>query len=227
MNKLTRWVPLTGILYVGVMITALTAPSSPDPQASGATVISWYEKHHTAVAVQTYLLAYAAVLGVMFFGSLCNYLRERGAGQLTTVIFGGAVISSVALGVGAGANLALSDHTSRLSQDAAQALNIISDDGFAILLFAGLALTMLTAGIAILRTRALPTWLGWVTLVIGVAALTGVGSWFAFMASGLWILGVATTMLVQAHKSTDITIPDVPAARTSADRPTKAASATS
>jgi hypothetical protein len=218
-NKVARWVPLTGIVYVGAMLGVLLGPSSPDTTASGNTVIAWYEKHHTAVSVQTFLLAYAAVLGVMFFGSLCSYLRQRGAGQLTTVMFGGAVIQAVALGVGAGTSLALNDHTSRLTEGSAQTLNLINSDGFAILLFSGLSLTMLTAGIAILHTRALPVWLGWVTVVIGIGALTGVGSWFAFMATGLWILGVATVLIVQAHKSPQISLPD---ARTSTEKPAKA-----
>jgi hypothetical protein len=227
-NRLSRWVPLTGVVYVGLMVAILIGPSSPDTKDTGAKTIAFYQAHHTAAGVQVFLLAYAALFVVMFFASVSSYLRRRGADQLATVVFGGALLQGAGLTLAGGLTLALNDHPARLSQNAAQALNLIASDTFAITLFVGLSISMVAAGIAILRTRAFPTWLGWVTVVIAIGALTAVGAWFAFLATGLWILVVAGLLIArddagEPSVTGEPTVLDVPAARTSADAATSKA----
>jgi hypothetical protein len=50
------------------------------------------------------------------------------------------------------------------------------------------------AGASVLATAALSKWVGWVAIVVGVAALTPLG-FFAFLALGLWILIVSGLVL--------------------------------
>jgi hypothetical protein len=44
-----------------------------------------------------------------------------------------------------------------------------------------------------LRTRTLPVWLGWVTLVLGIALVTPVG-FFALIVGMVWILVVSVML---------------------------------
>jgi hypothetical protein len=60
-----------------------------------------------------------------------------------------------------GASLALADDPGKLDPAAAQTLNVLARD-LAMILYAGLGLLMLAAGLAIVRSRLLPAWLGWV-----------------------------------------------------------------
>ena len=45
--------------------------------------------------------------------------------------------------------------------------------------------------------RILPVWMGWVLFVIGIAALVPPISWFAFLATLLWVLIAGIWMTVQ------------------------------
>jgi hypothetical protein len=88
-----------------------------------------------------------------------------------------------------------------LNPGAAQALNLVNNDAPFITLAAGSLLAMIAVGVAILSTKALPTWMAWVAIVSGVAS--GVGTFVSFlglMLGALWIL-VASVMLYRRQDS--------------------------
>src|SRR5215218_349461 len=72
---------------------------------------------------------------------------------------------------------------------------------FFIPLTVGVGVFMIAAGIAILRGVALPRWLGWTGLVIGIAAVTPLG-FFAFLAMVAWVLAASVTLYLQAEGTT-------------------------
>jgi len=45
-----------------------------------------------------------------------------------------------------------------------------------------------------LRVASLPSWLGWIGIVIGLLAMTPIG-FFAFLASGIWIVLTSVVLL--------------------------------
>ena len=213
-----RIAPLAAVPVVGLVITALSLPSTPDSKASGAKVLAFAQHHRTSITVSALLIAYAGALSVLYFSSLAGYLRSRGSDQLaTTTMVGGGLFAGGML-VGAGAAFTLSDAPGHLSADAAQALNVLQNDIFAVLLFAGLGIATLSAGTAMLRTKALPKALGIVSVIVGVAALTVIVSWFAFMASGLLMLVTAGYLYQRMNQPLEITIPEVPAPRADSEQ---------
>jgi hypothetical protein len=86
-------------------------------------------------------------------------------------------------------DVALIDARNQISPDAAQALNVLSND-FWFPFSIGLIVFSLCSGLAILATAALPKWLGWVQILIGIVAFTPVG-FFAFFLTLLWSAIVA------------------------------------
>ena len=46
----------------------------------------------------------------------------------------------------------------------------------------------IAAGVAILKSTLLPTWLGWVSLVLGILGVLPFGDFFALPAIGVWTL---------------------------------------
>ncbi|MDQ1746129.1 MAG: hypothetical protein QOD07_392 [Frankiaceae bacterium] len=227
-----RLAPFAGYLMVALVFAAIaTASNTPDAKASGAKVIAYYQHHRTNVHVQDFLLAYAALAAVVYFSAVATFLRSRGSQILATTMVGGGVLLAGGLCVGAGLNEALTDQPSRMSTATAQALNLLSNDLFGVMLFGGLALATTSAGVAMLRTKALPTALGVITTIVGVAAGTGILSWFAFMASGLLALVVAPYVYSRSGQPGAITLPDAnvqipeqPKARTEAKPKAKATS---
>jgi hypothetical protein len=80
----------------------------------------------------------------------------------------------------------------------ANAYLTIDDVGWFSLGGAGVAFALMAvaASIAALRARAVPTWLGWVSLIVGVAAAATI-AFFGIFAWLAWILGVSLLLLVR------------------------------
>jgi hypothetical protein len=203
-----RLAPFAGYLMVAFLVVVVTTSNSPDAKASGAKVIAFFTHHKTSTHVQDFFLAYAAIAAIVYFAALATFLRNRGAQILAATTVGGAVLMAAGLCVGAGMNEALAEQPGRLSASAAQALNLMGNDAFGVLLFAGLALATTSAGVAMLRTKALPTALGVITTIVGVAAGTGILSWFAFMATAPLTLVVAAYVYSRSARPSEITLPD-------------------
>jgi hypothetical protein len=57
----------------------------------------------------------------------------------------------------------------------------------------GAALLLGAAGLAFVRTRVLPAWLGWVSIALAVLALTPVG-FFVLLAMILWVAALGIVL---------------------------------
>ncbi|HWC36629.1 MAG TPA: hypothetical protein VG650_17610 [Mycobacteriales bacterium] len=208
-NRLERLMPLTGVVFLLLMVAVMTGPSTPDVNASATKIIDFYSKHRGYLQAQAFLMAYAGAVLVWFTTVLCAYLRRAGARASATASLCGSVVVATAFGVAAGCNLLLTHKSVSLAPASAQTLNLVNNDLPFVALFAGVLLTMVSLGAAVLTTRAFPAWLGWAAVVCGIAA--GVGSfvsWFAFMATSVWVL-VASVMLYQRQeRPSSITLPD-------------------
>ena len=206
--------PASAVVMVAGVVTAVVTPSTPDTTASGARVIAFFQAHHTVAYVAAISLAYAAAAGVLFFVSVAGYLRTRGSQVLAATTTVGAALFAAGSLVACGALMAANDGPGSMTPDIARTLNIIQNDLFAPMMFAGLAIAILSIGVASLRTNALPKALGIITTIVGVVGLSGIGSWFAFMACAPLTLVIAGYVYQRLGTPTQITMPDVPTART-------------
>lgn len=214
MSRWSRWAPLCGVVFVGLLVVSFAlSGSTPGVKDSGAKVVSYYSAHRGNQQASGFLAMYAVVFFLFFAGCLRGYLRRARpeAGTLAAVSLAGAVLLAVGGSIFASLAVALSDAPSTLSSGAAQALNVLSNDLF-MPLIAGTSVFMIANGLAILRYRQLPVWLGWLALLIGVVAVTPVG-FFAFLGTMAWVLIVSILIFVRE-------------ARPPAPRPDEAAPAT-
>lgn len=190
--------PLTGVVFVALLVaTNVLLGSAPESSDSAAKVIAFYQAHRTKIETSSYLTVLSLFFGLFFYACLRDYLGRGTAGKrLAATAFGGAVLFAAGGGLAAGLQFALADVPSKLSPAAAQALNLLENDLSVFVLTAGVAVLMMASGIAILRTRLLPLWLGWTAIVIAVVGLTPAG-FFAFLAAGLWTL--VASILIYTH----------------------------
>jgi hypothetical protein len=208
MERLNRWGPLSGVVFVALLaVTIFAFPSTPDVNASTAKIVGFYASHRGALQAQAYTLAYAAVFLVWFYVLFAARLRRMGANALATAVVVGVAIMAVAMGIGAALNIAMTHRTAPLSASSAQAMNLLNNDLPFIALFTGLLITMLTVGVAVLRTEALPKYMGWIAVVIGVLVATGTWlAWIGLMASGLWTVA-ASVMVYLDPQDADVMAP--------------------
>ena len=80
-----------------------------------------------------------------------------------------------------------------------QGLNVLNQDFTNIMTGLGVALFLLATGVVVIRTAALPVWLGWLAVVLGVASL--VISFVGFIGIGLWILIVSVMILLRSRST--------------------------
>jgi hypothetical protein len=198
-DRFARFAPLiTGVLFVVMVIkgTQMTT-DTPATTANGATVLAYYQAHNARMGGAGFSLMLSVVFGLFFYGILRSYLsRSPRAAWAATIGFGGAIIFGTGALVSAGVDFAFSDVQTQLSAATAQVLNVLQNDLNAFLISGGLCALMLGFGIAILRGRLMPRWLGWITIVIGVLAPAGPLIAIALPLEAIWVL-VVSVMLFQ------------------------------
>ena len=193
-----RLAPLTGVLFVVLVAAAfIVGGETPDLNDSPQKILNYYNDHDSKQMFAALLLAWGSVAFLFFLGVLRSVLQaaEGGVARLATVAFGGGILLAVGMLSFAGFTFTLADAADHLTPAAAQSLNALNSDFF-FPLAAGLGALMISTGIVAIRSKVLPAWLGWITLLIGIAALTPAG-FFAFLAFGLWSL-VVSVMLWRA-----------------------------
>ncbi|MCW2757865.1 MAG: hypothetical protein JWO46_1611 [Nocardioidaceae bacterium] len=196
---LNRLAPLTGVaFFVLLMGAAIAAGPTPGAYDSGAKVLRIFAAHEGAERVSNLLDALGVVFLVFFAGILRAHLRQAGA--LATVAFGGLVVLATGGAARAGVGWALASGHDHLDPSTAQTLNVIFYGHYPAIV--GIAIFMFAAWLAVLRTRALPLWLGWLALPIGLAAIAP-PTLAPLIASGLWIAVAGVVVTVRGPVETD------------------------
>lgn len=171
-NRLSRLVPLSGVLFAVLGVAAaMSGGETPEANASAAKVIAYYTSHRSEIETSSILFALTFLAGVLFAASLRSYLRRTAAAEgAAAIVPVGAAIMLVGAVLGGGIEHGLAHNISHLSPAAAQAVNVIDNEIFFPLLV-GVCVFSLASGVAILRGADLPKWLGWVAIVMGIAAV--------------------------------------------------------
>ena len=190
---LRRWLALSGVGAALLFAASFfSGGGTPNDDASAAKVVSYFRDHRVATQVWALVAVIGAVLMVLFAVRLREFLRGDGSdgGLLSTAAFGGAVILATGVMLDSAITFGLV-RASRLGfAGPAQTLNVLSNDDFYPLL-GGIAILLLAAGIATVRRPALPRWLGWAAIVIGILSLAGPIGFIGALLAIIWLLVVA------------------------------------
>jgi hypothetical protein len=196
-----RLAPLTGLVFVVITVLVFAiGGSTPSDHDTAQEVQSFYGQHHDKHTALAFILALAIPFLLFFVSTLRHELRRAGGtGQLANAAFAGGVLAAAGFGILAFVHYALADSAASANTIAtSQALNVLDNSDF-IPVAAGMGVLVLGAGWSAVRHGGLPTWLGWVGVVIGVLAFTPAG-FFAFLASGIWV-AIASILLTQGRRS--------------------------
>jgi hypothetical protein len=133
---------------------------------------------------------------------------------VATVGFAGAAVFGVAGALAAGVLWASADGVGHYDAASQQVLNSLQLDGTAFLIGAGAGTMVIAWGICAISGSVLPTWVGWLGIVLGIATVVlpfGLGPLFA----AVWLLVVSIILLTRSGTPTTATA--APAAQPGAD----------
>jgi hypothetical protein len=198
---LDRFAPLTGVVFVALIVLAIIIGGETPDNSDSAQEIGRYWKDHDTEQIWTSIIAaWSLIFFVWFAASLRGALRrvEDGPGRLSAASFAGAAIATVGLLLAFSFTFSIADGADELSPSALKTLTVLSN-GIFLPIAVGFAIFFLATGILAVRSRLLPAWLGWLTIVLGIVCVTPVG-FFALLVGLLWIL-VLSIMLYLGRAS--------------------------
>jgi hypothetical protein len=203
-NKWERWAILSGALAVPFWIASVALISSKVKGSKGPEILANYHKHSDGTLAAGVLWSIGILLFIWFLGSLrSRYLNaEGGAGRLSALAYGGGIAAATIAML-----IPVADEVGALNKNdidasGAAVLHHFSD-GFFVAAEYTLPVFFFASAILALRYGALPKWLGWFSLLIGIVLLIGPIGWAAFIfATPLWILIASVWMFVRTPPGT-------------------------
>jgi hypothetical protein len=207
-SKLARWAPLTGVIFA-VLTAVMTVVGMRDsPEFAGPA--DDYLRYYTDSKSDIMLAGAAGVISVLFLvwflGTLSSMLRraEGGEGRVALIgVIGGAVgAASWLIGVSAFVLPAIRlDNQDTLSVELATVFGDLSNILMGMAATAGFGVLLLATALIGLRTRAIPAWLTWVSLIAGVVMEIPWISFVGIFIFPVWVLIVAVLELTKSGSS--------------------------
>jgi hypothetical protein len=186
------------LVVVVLLVTIFATPNPPDSTASPAKVAVFVHAHRGGLYLNAYLTSLAVLIATAFLWYLRDVVAPAVPGRrLANLGFARALLFVVGGIYGAGASFAMADVAHHADPNVLQTLNIFSED---VNSFAGAAtaLMMGATSLGILRSKALPSWLAFVGLVLAVASLAI--PFLGLPEVGLWVLITTIVLLATSVK---------------------------
>jgi hypothetical protein len=211
---LTRWGgPIAGVVFAvlmvaGVLLMNSSTPADDDPDDE---FIQFYDDSGNRMEqiVGAYILAGAGLAFLWFLNHLRRQLTLAGGADWLGGLMAGSGVVFVAMLYAAATTWvvisgSLEFGSTELDQIDPSLMRIIPQLGFGLLLiFGGIAAAtcIAAASWAILRTAALPAWLGWLGLLAAIALLFAV-IFLPLIALPIWVLAASVALWMQRGEAT-------------------------
>lgn len=192
--------PLTGVAFIVLAIISIIVGGEPKDATHPATeIVDWYIDNKDSVEVSAFIGVPALALLVFFGAYLRNVLREAAGGtdMLSLVSFVGLVLVAVGVAIDTTISLAIAERVDDIDPIAVQSLQALWDNDF-IPIALGALIFLWATGISVVRNGALPKWIGWIMILLGVIALTPLG-FAAFLGAAVLILVISILLTMRAR----------------------------
>lgn len=189
------WVPLlTGLGFAVLLIISIIVTGSPKGADDGpAAVAQWYSDNKDAAEIGSFIGAVAGGF-LIFFGAYLRKVLEPGAGLMLGILpLIGIAIVATGAAIDGMLMFAAAEAVGDIPAPEVQTIQAIWDNDFLPLIL-GVIVFNWSVGFAVLRSGALPTWMGWWGIVFGVLSLAGPIGFVGALGAALWII-IASILL--------------------------------
>ena len=198
--SLQKRLPLSGIAFVvlALVVTLAIGGGTPGTGDSAAEITTFYDENEVRQFITSFAFAATVPFLILFTAGLVRTIASRTDASAVwgQVALAGAILVGAVILMTAAIHFALLDAANQdeVAQEAILALTFV--DGSTWVAFnAGFGVMMLGAA-GLLLSAGVMRWLGWIALVVGVAAFIPVADFFALLATLVWIVVVS---LLQAR----------------------------
>jgi len=192
---------------VPFLIAGVAIASAKVKGDTGAENLNSFQQHSDGILLAGLLWSIGVVLFIWFLGSLRSHFAaaEGGVGRLTALAYGGGLAAAVlTILIPAGDQVAALNKD-EIDASGASVLHNLSD-GFFVAAEYVLPVFFFASAILALRYAALPKWLGWLSVLIGLVLLVGPIGWAAYIfATPVWIIIVSVTLWMRAERTATTT----------------------
>jgi hypothetical protein len=172
-TKWEQYGALAGLVFVVLVVVGALIPGAPpSPDDSVREIGDYYTDHTGAIKAGAFLTGLAAVAFLWFLGSLWSTLRRSDdTRRLATIATGGGIVGLIlaVTGFALNATVAIALDTGGATQGVNPKFIYLLSGVIGGMGNFGVAVLVAATGVAILRTRAFPVWLGGPSLVLAVA----------------------------------------------------------
>ncbi len=203
-----RWSPLTAIgtviLWAAGVFTIEAADNSPD-SGTAAEALAFFQGDELNIYLGSMFLMAGSLLLIWFVSTLRARIDGGAPSRLGSVVFGsglGAALFAMSLPAAQiGGAFAGEDGDAELEPAAAQALYFATDGFFVATMYAASLLVLATSIAVLSRRLALPRWLGWASILLGVWLLIAPIGWIALIfVLPVWLVAVGVLLYLRGDR---------------------------
>ena len=179
-DRYAQYGAATGMVFVVLTVIGflIVTPTPPDLNAPAQDWSSYFLAHHKAVRAGLVIVAVGLFFFIWFLGTLSSLLRiAAGSPRLPSIVFGGGLLLTTTFLIGMAAEAVAAFRPQGVDSVLTRGLNDVFVMGGVIAVPAAAAFFGAIA-LVILRSGALPAWLGWLALGTAVVQPLAFGALF-------------------------------------------------
>jgi hypothetical protein len=203
MSRSKEWlVPLTGVAVILVAIIGFTIAGEPKSADEPVReVVDYYVENKDSVQIGAIAQVVAGLLLIFFGAYLGKVLRAAAPEEeiLPLVAFIGFVLAALGFAIDGTISFALAEAADDIDPAAVQALQALWDNDFLPIALGVLAFLVAT-GISVIRSGALPKWLGWVMILLAIVGVTPIG-FVAAIGAAILVLVLSILLSLRARSA--------------------------
>ena len=203
MRGLERYAPLSGLLFVVLVIAAvIVGGESPGANDGIVKVIRYWQDNDDRAIAASIIAAFSTVALLWFAGVWRATLAaaEGGPARLASTAFAGAILAAAGWSMLIGFNFLAAETIGDVEPQVTQTFSALQSDFFFPLAI-GFSVFLLASGLAMLRTGLFPAWMGWAAVVLGVLSVTPAG-FFAILLTLAGIIAVSLMLFMRQMPAT-------------------------
>jgi hypothetical protein len=190
-----------------IFVSFLVVGEPPDLDAPNDEILSYYADNEDDLQLGAALLALGSFFFLLFSAAVASLVRgvQEETAPSANVTLAGGIIFAVGLTIFAGIAFSAAEAADEVGIGAIETFHALEMNMF-FPAAVGVAAFLFGAGVGTLRTEALPAWLSWTAIALGVIAITPLG-FFALLAMGIWTLIVSVMLFMRGRSASAGTAP--------------------